>query len=73
MHPYLLSLCAEYVQLVDAMRHGRYSDTELRELDSQRQTTHNQLIDVTRLTPRDDMYRYAKAVLLAAQAEGHDR
>lgn len=65
MHPYLLSLCREYVDLIDAMRHGRYTTAELRTLDSQRQVTHNQLIDI--VGEQDDMYAYARAVLLAAQ------
>jgi hypothetical protein len=71
MHPYLISLCEEYVQLVDAMRHGRYTAAELRELDSQRQVTHNELCRITGLDPSDDMYAHAKAVLLAARAGGH--
>ncbi len=67
MHPYLISLCREYVALVDAMQHGQYSRAELRELDSQRQGTHNQLLDITGMDRDADMYAYARAVLLAAQ------
>ena len=52
MHPYLISLCQEYVQVVDAMRHGRYTAAELRELDSQRQVTHNDLCRITGLAQR---------------------
>ena len=40
MHPYLVSLCQEYVELVDGMRSGNYSLAEIRQLDSQRQTNH---------------------------------
>jgi hypothetical protein len=65
MHPYLLSLCQEYVALIDDMRHGRYAQAELRTLDSQRQVTHNQLIAI--VGDQDDMYAYARAVLLAAR------
>jgi cell division FtsZ-interacting protein ZapD len=57
----------EYVELVDSMGFGHYSRDELRELDSQRQVTHNQLLDITGLDRSEDMYAYAKAVLLAAQ------
>lgn len=71
MHPYLISLCQEYVELVDSMRQGRYTAAELRELDSQRQVTHNQLLQITNLDPSDDMYAHAKAVLLAARAGGY--
>lgn len=67
MHPYLISLCREYVALVDAMQHGQYSRAELRDLDSQRQVTHQQLIELTGKDRRDDMYAYARAVLLAAR------
>lgn len=67
MHPYLISLCREYVELVDAMRFGQYSRDELRELNSQRQVTHNQLLDITGMDRSEDMYAYATAVLLAAQ------
>lgn len=67
MHPYLISLCREYVELVDSMRFGQYSRDELRELDSQRQGTHNQLLDITGMDRSEDMYAYARAVLLAAQ------
>lgn len=64
-HPYLLSLAAEYIELVDAMRNGRYTPDELRALDSERQVTHNALIDIVGTQP--DMYAYARAVLLAAK------
>ena len=67
MHPYLVSLCREYVELVDSMRFGQYSRDELRQLDSQRQVTHNQLLDITGLERDTDMYAYARAVLLVAQ------
>jgi hypothetical protein len=70
MHPYLVSLCQEYVELVDAMRGGQHPQEELREIDSQRQVTHNQLLEITRMTRADDMYAYAKAVILAAKTGG---
>lgn len=66
-HPYLLSLCQEYIELVDMVRTGRYDADDWRELDSQRQVTHNQLLDITGLTRDDDMYAYARAVVLDAK------
>lgn len=60
-HPYLHSLCVEYVELVDSMRGGMHDDHHA--LDSQRQITHNQLLEITGLTRADDMYLYAKQVL----------
>ena len=66
-HPYLLSLCQEYIELVDTVRTGRYDADDWRELDSQRQVTHNQLLDITGLTRDDDMYAYARAVVLDAK------
>lgn len=71
MHPYLISLCEEYVQLVNDMRSGQYTTEEIRQLDSQRQVTHNQLLQIIGMDRSDDMYAYAKAVLLAARAGGH--
>ena len=68
-HPYLISLCREYIDLVDAMRGGRYSAADMRDLDSQRQTTHNQLLEITGLSRRDDMYAYARSVVLAARGK----
>lgn len=67
-HPYLHSLCVEYVELVDSMRGGMHDDHHA--LDSQRQITHNQLLEITGLTRADDMYLYAKQVLAEARARG---
>ncbi len=64
-HPYLLSLAAEYVELVNTLKSGGYTRSEWRELDSQRQVTHNQLLDILNLTRDDDadMYERARAIL----------
>lgn len=67
MHPYLVSLCQEYVEQVDGMRSGTYTVTEIRQLDSQRQTTHYELCRITGKTHDEDMYAYARAVILAAR------
>lgn len=70
MDEHLLYLAAEYTELVDAMRFGRYDTHELHTLDSNRQVVHNQLREHTGLDP-DDMYQYCRAVLLAARAGGY--
>ena len=67
MHPYLISLCQEYVELVDNMRSGNFSLEEIRQLDSQRQTTHYELCRITSKSHDEDMYTYARAVVLAAR------
>lgn len=54
MHPYLVSLCQEYVELVDGMRSGTYTVAEIRQLDSQRQTTHYELCRITGKTHDED-------------------
>ncbi len=68
-HPYLLSLCREYVELVNTLKSGGYTRSEWRELDSQRQVTHDQLLDILNLTRDDDvdMYERARAILLDAR------
>lgn len=66
MHPYLVTLCRDYIALVDAMGQPGYTQAELHALDSQRQVTHNQLIELTGKGRGEDMYRYARAVVRAA-------
>lgn len=56
MHPYLISLCREYVDLVDTMRSGNFTVVEIRQLDSERQNTHNELCTITRMSHSEDMY-----------------
>lgn len=69
MHPYLISLAQEYVDLIDDMRSGSYTVEEIHQLDSQRQTTHLELCRITGKSHSDDgMYSYARAILLAARA-----
>ncbi len=66
MDSYLISLAEEYVALVDAMRSGGYSTSDIRQLDSQRQVTHNEIRRHTNLDP-DDMYSYCRQVIRAAR------
>ncbi len=68
MDEMLLSMCAEYVALVDAMRMGRYAAGELHQLDCDRQVLHAQLLAATGLGRHDDMYRYARNLLHVARA-----
>ena len=72
MHPYLLSLCQEYVELIKTMKKGGYSTDQYRQLDSQRQVTHEQLIQITGIE-RDsgiDMYQYALDIIEQARNQG---
>lgn len=70
MDRYLIGLARDYVELVDAMQHGRYTRDELHTLDSDRQVLHNQLREYTGLDP-DDMHHYCRALLMAARAGGY--
>lgn len=60
---YLLTLCREYLDLIDNMRSGRYTTEELHELDSQRQYTHNELCRLTDYDRSVDMARVARLIL----------
>lgn len=60
---YLLTLCREYLDLIDNMRSGRYTTEELHELDSQRQHTHNELCRLTGYDRSVDMARVARLIL----------
>jgi hypothetical protein len=71
MDRYLISLASDYVDLVDAMRTGRYCAEDLRQLDSQRQVAHRQLASYAGLSLSEDAYRYARSVLHAARAGGY--
>ncbi|GIV89882.1 MAG TPA: hypothetical protein DEF43_08380 [Chloroflexus aurantiacus] len=64
----LISMCAEYVALVDAMRTGCYAAGALHQLDRDRQILHTQLLAATGLSRHDDMYRYARNLLHVARA-----
>lgn len=65
----LLVLASEYVELVEAMREGRYADDEeWRQLSSQRTVVHDELIQLTGLEERPAMYGYCRQVLSEARA-----
>jgi hypothetical protein len=59
----LLTLCREYISLVDAMRSGQYTTDELHTLDSERQSLHTELCRLTGYTRRADMYRAASLII----------
>ena len=63
MSDYVLTLCREYLDLIEQMRSGRYSTAELHELDSQRQYTHNELCRLTGYDRTVDMARAARLIL----------
>lgn len=54
-----VQIAREYVAVVDAMRSGQYTTDELRQLDSERQGLHNDLIRLTGYARSTDMYRAA--------------
>ncbi|HEU5014273.1 MAG TPA: hypothetical protein VFT66_17245 [Roseiflexaceae bacterium] len=57
-------LAEEYVALVDAMRNGDYADDEeWRRLSSDRALVHDELIMLTGLTERHQMYAYCRNLL----------
>jgi len=60
----LQALAEEYVAYVDAMRGGQYADSdEWQRLSSERMLLHDELLRLTGMTRRDDMYAYCRAVL----------
>jgi hypothetical protein len=57
-------LAEEYVSYVEAMRNGQYADSdEWQQLSSARMLVHDDLLRLTGMTRRDDMYRYCREVL----------
>jgi hypothetical protein len=57
-------LAEEYVTYVEMMRTGEYNDmTEYQRLSADRTLVHDELLRLTGMTRRDDMYRHCKALL----------
>jgi hypothetical protein len=67
---YLLSIARAYIDLVNDMRSGRYTTEEVRQLDSDRQWHHNELIRLTGLDPADDMVAHCRRLLHIARSSG---
>ena len=62
----LRTLAEEYVVLVEAMRGGQHADMEeYNRLSADRTLVHNELLQLTKMTRKDDMYRHCKALLAA--------
>jgi hypothetical protein len=60
----LRALAEEYVMLVEAMRGGRYADSdEWQRMSSDRMLVHDELLLLTGMTRCDDMYRYCRELL----------
>ena len=60
----LVTLAREYVVYVDAMRGGQYADDEeWRRLSSERTLVHDELLSMTGMTRKDDMYVFCKSLL----------
>jgi hypothetical protein len=66
----LLSLAKEYLDLIESMRSGRFSITELHQLDGDRQWLHNELLRLTSIDPADDMAAYCRRLLHIARSSG---
>ena len=64
----LRSLAEEYTVFVDMMRSGRYADSdEYQRLSADRTLVHDELLRITGMTRRNDMYSFCRD-LLAQQA-----
>lgn len=60
----LLILAEEYVSYVEAMRTGQFADDEeWRTLSSERTLVHDELLRMTGMTRKDDMYLFCKNLL----------
>lgn len=66
----LLTLAREYLDLIANMSSGDYTTEEIRQLDSERQWTHNELIRLTGIDPTDDMAAYCRRLLHIARSSG---
>lgn len=72
MDAYLISLCREYTQIIDQLRTDSTLSYAARQaLDSERLILHDQLNQHLGLDRQTDMYRRARAILMAAKAGGH--
>lgn len=60
----LRTLAEEYIALVEAMRGGQYTDMdEYARLSADRTLVHDELLQLTGMTRKDDMYSHCKALL----------
>lgn len=66
----LLTLAREYLTLIADMTSGRYTTDEIRQLDSDRQWLHNELLRLTGIDPTDDMHAYCRRLLHIARGQG---
>lgn len=69
MEAYLISMCTEYDELVQAMVSGSYSRAELYTIESQRQVLHDQILQHLNKTRYDvpDMHKYVIGILMIAK------
>jgi hypothetical protein len=57
-------IAEEYVSYVEAMRGGQYADTdEYQRMSADRTLVHDELLRLTGMTRRDDMYGYCRGLL----------
>lgn len=64
MNAHTLQLCREYIELVDAMRSGRYSMKEIYQLESQRLILHTDLCTLLKVEWNVDMYHLVRGILM---------
>jgi hypothetical protein len=63
-HGRLVALAEEYVGYVEAMRTGQFADDEeWRRLSSERTLVHDELLQMTGMTRKDDMYVFCRNLL----------
>jgi hypothetical protein len=66
----LRALAEEYTVLVDAMRSGQYDGAEYQRLSADRTLVHDELLQHTGMTRRDDMYAFCRDVLANRVPDG---
>lgn len=65
-------LASEYIALVEAMREGRYADSdEWQRLSADRSLAHDELLALTGMTRKDDMYAHCRELLRQAPGSAH--
>jgi hypothetical protein len=61
---HLRTLAEEYVAVVDAMHGGQFADSdEYQRLSADRTLVHDELLRLTGMTRKNDMYRYCRTLL----------
>lgn len=72
VNPLLISLCREYLTVIDNMQHGKWLEhTELHDMEQNRAVLHQQLLSVVNADDYEqaeqDTYKYAQLVVTWAK------